>query len=90
MFEKIKLKAFSLGATEFGKSKNKNKRFYVVYKGKIINFGQLGATTFIDGASEIKKNAFHARHKKILLKDGTLAYLNKNQPSYWAYHLLWA
>ena len=32
-------KALSLGATEFGISSAKNKRFYVIYNGKKINFG---------------------------------------------------
>ena len=36
----IKNKAFRLGATEFGRSKTKDKKYYVVYRGKVINFGQ--------------------------------------------------
>lgn len=81
--------ALSLGATEFGKSKAKNKRYYVIYNGKRINFGQPGAETYADGASENKRNAFRARHSKIKLKDGTYAYKNKNQPAFWAYNILW-
>lgn len=81
--------ALSLGATEFGKSKAKNKRYYVIYNGKRINFGQPGAYTYSDGASEQKRSAFRARHSKIKLSDGTFAYKNKNQPSFWSYHILW-
>ncbi len=81
--------ALSLGATSFGKSKAKNKRFYVVYNGKLINFGQPGANTYADGASKQKRDAFRARHSRIKLKDGTLAYKNKNQPAFWSYNLLW-
>jgi hypothetical protein len=88
--DKLKSKSLDLGASDFGKSKNKNKRFYVVYNNKIINFGDPTASTFIDGLSVEKKNAFRARHKAILLKNGKPAYLNKNQPSFWAYHLLWS
>jgi len=34
-------KAIKLGASSFGNSKAKNKRYYVIYNGKTINFGQL-------------------------------------------------
>lgn len=27
--------------------------------------------------------------KKYLLKDGTYAYMNRNQPAYYAYRILW-
>lgn len=82
-------KAYSLGASSFGNSRAKNKRFYVVYNGKRINFGDPNAYTYADGASEQKRNAYRARHSKIKLKDGTFAYKNKNQPAFWAYHILW-
>ena len=77
------------GATEFGKSTTTNKRYYVVYNGKIINFGQPGAHTYADGATVQKRDAYRARHRKIKLKDGSFAYKNKNQASFWAYRLLW-
>lgn len=82
-------KAFALGATEFGVSETLNKRYYVVYNGKRINFGQPGAITYSDGTTIEKRNAFRARHSKIALKDRSWAYQNKNQPSFWSYHLLW-
>ena len=82
-------KALSLGAADFGLSSARNKRYYVVYNGKRIHFGQPGAFTYSDGATVEKRRAFRARHSKIKLKDQTLAYLNKNQPAYWSYHVLW-
>jgi Family of unknown function (DUF5754) len=85
----MEARALSLGATSFGKSKAKNKRYYVVYNGKRINFGDPNATTYADGATIQKRDAFRARHSKIKLKNGTLAYKNKNQPAYWAWNLLW-
>jgi hypothetical protein len=87
--EELKRKAISFGATEFGKSKAKNKRFYVIYNGKRINFGLLGGQTFIDHNDKNKQRAWKARHSKIKLKDGRFAYQVKEQPEYWAYHLLW-
>ena len=82
-------KAIKLGASSFGNSKAKNKRYYVIYNGKTINFGQPGAITFSDKEDEKKRDSFRARHSKIKLKDGTLAYKNKNQAAYWSWHLLW-
>ncbi len=85
----LKRKALNLGATEFGKSKNKNKRFYVIYHGKKINFGLKNGSTFIDHKDTKKRDAWRARHSKIKLKDGSLAYKNKHQPAFWSYWLLW-
>lgn len=82
-------KAFNLGAEYFGMSKRKDKRFYVIYDGRKINFGDPNAYTYYDGASEQKRKGYRARHKKIKLKDGSYAYKNKHQPSFWSYNLLW-
>jgi hypothetical protein len=86
----LKKKALKLGATDFGKSNRKNKRFYVIYNNKIIHFGLDTGSTFIDHKDEKKRKAWRARHSKIKLKDGTPAYKNKNQSSYWSYRLLWS
>ncbi len=85
----LKKKASALGATDFGVSKVKGKRYYVIYNNKRINFGSTTNNTFIDHGDSKKRTAWRARHSKIKLKDGSLAYLNKNQKSFWAYHLLW-
>lgn len=89
MINKLKQKALSLGATEFGVSKVKNKRYYVLYNGKTIHFGLKNGSTFIDHKDESKRKAWVARHSKIKLKDGSLAYKNKNQASYWSTKILW-
>ena len=87
--EELRRKALSLGASEFGVSRVKNKRFYVIYEDKRINFGLYGGRTFIDHRDQKKRAAWRARHTKIKLKDGTPAYLNKNQAAYWAFHIAW-
>ena len=74
-------------------SKAKNKRFAVIVDGKIVNFGLYefkGKGTYIDHKDEKLRDAWRARHSKILLKDGTPAYKNKNSPDYWAWNLLWS
>jgi hypothetical protein len=44
-------------------SPRKTKRFRAfINNGKYIDFGQQGSTTYIDGASEEKRYAYHARH----------------------------
>ena len=87
--ENLKFKARSLGATDFGKSKVKGKRFYVTYKNKRINFGSDVGQTFIDHHDKKIKVAWMARHSKIKLRDGRLAYKTKTSPSFWSWNLLW-
>jgi hypothetical protein len=87
--EQLRARAISLGATEFGPSKVKNKRFYVIYKGHRINFGSDTNNTFIDHGDEKLRKAWRARHSKIKLKDGRLAYTVPTQPEYYSWHLLW-
>lgn len=86
----LKKKALKLGATDFGNSKTKNKRFYVVYNNKIINFGSKNGSTFIDHNDEKKRKAWLARHMKIKDKQGELVYKLKSSPSYWSLNLLWS
>lgn len=81
--------AKKLGATEFGKSKRKDKRFYVIFNGKIINFGSKTNNTFIDHGDVKKKNAWIARHSKIQNKNGEYVIRLKTSPDYWSYRLLW-
>lgn len=52
---------------------------------KTVNFGQPGATTYVDGASEQKKDSYQARHSK---SPGE----NTNDPvtaGSLSWHLLW-
>ena len=87
--EKLRAKAFKLGATEFGPSKTKHKKYYVVYKGKRINFGSDIGKTFIDHGDKKIRNAWRARHRAIRNKQGQLVYKLKTSPAYWSWHILW-
>ena len=87
--EQLKARALRYGATAFGLSTAKGKRFFVVYKGKRINFGSKIGKAFIDHRDNTIKRAWQARHSKIRLKDGRLAHKVKSSPAWWAYHLLW-
>jgi len=87
--DKLYNEAFKLGASEFGESKNKNKRFYVIYQGKKINFGSKTGSTFIDHKDKTKRKAWYARHSKIKDKSGQLVINNPLSASYWSANLLW-
>jgi hypothetical protein len=73
-------------------SKVKNKRFSIISpSGKKINFGLFpfkGKGTFIDHNDKKLKEAWKARHSKIMI-DGKPAYLNKESPEYYSWNLLW-
>jgi len=74
-------------------SKAKNKRFVLIKDGKRVNFGLYpfsGSGAFIDHKDVSLKSAWIARHSKIKLKDGRLAYKVKDSPEYLAYNILWA
>jgi hypothetical protein len=88
--EGLEKKAFDLGATEFGKSKRKDKKYYVVYQGKKINFGSAGGQTFLDHGDEKKKENWKARHSKIVDKNGIPFYTKKTSAEHYSYYLLWS
>lgn len=54
-----------------------------------VHFGAKGSQTFIEGASEQKRNAYRVRHSKIMMKNGKPAYLQPFTKSYLSYWLLW-
>lgn len=81
--------AISKGATEFKRSTRPNKRFMVRYNGRLIHFGSKTGKAFIDHRDPVKRKAWIARHSKIKLKSGKIAYKDKNQPAYWSRTLMW-
>jgi hypothetical protein len=82
--------AIKLGASDFGKSKRKNKRFYVVYDDKIIHFGSDVGLTYYDHKDKIKRDNWYKRHSKIYNKDDVQSIKNKHSAGFWSAHLLWA
>jgi hypothetical protein len=67
----------------------KNKKYVAIFDdGTRINFGSSVSTTFVEGATQEKRNAYIARH----LANGTEYYRIKNlipSPSLLSYYLLW-
>ena len=70
----------------------KNKRFSIISpSGKKINFGLYpfyGDGTYIDHKNDKIRDAWKARHMKIL-KDKKPAYLNLESPEYYSFNILW-
>ena len=58
---------------------------------KLVNFGLWpfsGRGTFLDHGDEKLKEAWQARHSKIM-KEGKPAYLNRESPEYYSWRILW-
>ena len=87
--EKLREKALSLGATDFGISKAKGKKYYVIYNGKRINFGAKGMSDYTIHKDDERRERYRKRHMGIKNKKGELVYKLKTSPSYWSLNLLW-
>ena len=90
MIQRLQKKAMNLGATDFGRSKAKGKKFYVIYNGLRINFGADGYSDFTKHKDVGRQRAWWARHSKIKDKQGRRVINDKNSASYWASRLLWS
>lgn len=88
-FDELAYKALKLGAKEFGRSNVKNKKWYVVYNNKKINFGDNRYDDYTTHRDKSRRKNYLLRAKAIRNKYGELTYNNKNYPNYWAVHLLW-
>ena len=87
--EELKQKAIKLGASDLGVSKRKDKKYYVIYNDKKINFGSASGKTFLDHHDTKKQTNFKKRHEAIKNDDGVPFYTIKDSASFWAYNLLW-
>lgn len=70
-------------------SEKPDKKIVIRINGKTIHFGQKGSQTFIEGASEKKRDAYRARASKITNKKGEYTYLIPFTNNYLSYHILW-
>jgi len=73
-------------------SRKKDKRFVITRPdGVKIHFGlyPYSIGTFLDHGDKKIRNAWRARHRKIL-KDGKPAYKNPDSPLYYSWRILWS
>lgn len=87
--EALRKKAIGYGATDFGVSKVKSKRYYVIYQNRKINFGSDVGSTYIDHGDPVKRKAWYARHSKIKNKHGEYVINIKTSPDWWSAKILW-
>jgi hypothetical protein len=86
----LQKKAIKLGATKFGISDKSEKRFFVIYKDKLINFGSQSRNTFFDNPDRDKRKSWYARHSvKVDKKTGRPFIQERTSPLFWASRLLW-
>ncbi len=90
-----------IGGYTYEKSSKPNKKLMVKIGNKTIHFGGNPNTSrhYFDKTGLLKKSlnhrdesirkAWRARHSKIQLKYGSLAYKNPNQPAYHSWNALW-
>jgi len=86
---------------QFRKSKTKFKKYDALTpKGRWIPFGDkryqhykdttpLKLYKNLDHNDPSRRKRFRNRHKEIKTKDGTPAYLDKEQPAYYSWNYLW-
>lgn len=86
---------------KFRKSKTKDKKYDALTpSGKWIAFGDkryehykdstgLRLYSHLDHNDTNRRAAYRARHKEIKTKDGTPAYLDKEQSAYYSWNYLW-
>jgi hypothetical protein len=68
----------------------KEKKIKVVINNRIIHFGNKNSHTFIEGASEKVRDAYRARHSRIMLANGRRAIDVKYSPAWLSWFLLWS
>jgi len=66
-------------------SKRKGKKYYVVYQGKQIHFGQKGASDYTIHKDPKRKMAYLNRHRK--RENWGLS--GANTAGFWSRHILW-
>ena len=89
MYRILEHKANSLGATQFGISRKKDKKYFVVYNNKTVHYGSRSMPDFTFHKDEDRRRRYRARHSKILLKDGRPAYKVKGTAAYFSCNILW-
>jgi len=88
-YKRIERNARFRGATQFGLSNRLHKKYFVVYDGKKIHFGDKRFQDFTIHGDKRRRDNYRSRHKGVKLLSGRPAYLDKSQPSYYSYWLLW-
>lgn len=87
--KEAKAVAKRLGLPEPFSSPRPGKKLYVIYKNKPIHFGARGMEDYLIHRDPVRRERYRKRHSAIRLKSGKLAYMDRSQPAYYAYRILW-
>jgi len=82
-------RAIKLGASGLVPSWRQGKKFAVLYKGRWIHFGAANMSDYTQHKDKARRDRYRQRHSQIFLRDGRPAYMVKESPAFWSYHLLW-
>lgn len=85
----LREKAYKLGASDFGASNQKYKKYYVVYNGRKIHFGDNRYEDYTKHGDSSRRKNYLARASQIRNKAGNLTANDKNSANFWAINLLW-
>lgn len=86
---KDKLKELDIKYDSVSLSNRPDKKIKIVINGKAIHFGAKNSISFLEFPDIKKRDAYIARHSKIMLKDGTRAIDKIYSPSWMAKNILW-
>lgn len=87
--EASRKRALKLGASDFGKSTRKDKKYFVVYRGKMIHFGHSGYADYTTHKDPERRRRYLARATKIVNGQGELTAKDKTSANFWAIKILW-
>lgn len=87
--KKLYTRALKRGAKDFKKSTRKGKKWMVLYNSNWVHFGAKGMSDYTIHQDKERRKRYRKRHGAITDKTGKKAYLNKNNPAYWSWFLLW-
>ena len=79
------MKALKIPFEDVRLSDKPDKKIMVKIEGKWNHFGAKNSQTFIEGASEQKRDSYRARASKITNKEGQYTYKIKYTPNFLAY-----
>lgn len=81
--------AKALGLPRPESSQRDGKKLYVVYNGKTIHFGARAYSDYLEHKDKERRARYRLRARGALLANGLPAYMDRRQPAYYAYRILW-
>jgi hypothetical protein len=87
---KQRMKQLKIPYEDVKLSDKPDKKIMTKIAGKWIHFGAKNSQTFLEGASEAKRDSYRARASKIKNKEGNFTYNIKYTPNFLSYFILWS